>query len=134
MTDLDALMTADRATLLEAWQRLVGRAPPPHLSLPLMRRILGHEIQCRRQGGLSRRTRTALGRRGKGTARPATPGLKPGARLLRQWQGVTHVVDVTDQGFLWNGTTYRSLSAIARAITGARWSGPRFFGLTESRS
>jgi hypothetical protein len=55
--------------------------------------------------------------------------LKPGARLLRDWNGRTHVVDVTDAGYQWNGETHRSLSAIARAITGARWSGPRFFGI-----
>ena len=56
--------------------------------------------------------------------------LKPGGRLLREWNGVTHVVEVTETGFLWNGETWRSLSAIARAITGTHWSGPRFFGLT----
>jgi hypothetical protein len=58
--------------------------------------------------------------------------MKAGGRILREWNGVTHVVDVLDLGFRWNGTTYRSLSAIARAITGARWSGPRFFGLKET--
>lgn len=50
--------------------------------------------------------------------------------MLREWNGVTHVVEVTETGFLWNGETWRSLSAIAREITGAHWSGPRFFGLT----
>ena len=55
--------------------------------------------------------------------------LVPGARLLRDWNGRTHVVDVTEAGYLYEGETYRSLSAIARKITGAHWSGPRFFGL-----
>jgi len=59
----------------------------------------------------------------------SSPALKPGGRLLREWNGVTHVVDVTDGGFVWKGETWRSLSAIAREITGAHWSGPRFFGL-----
>jgi hypothetical protein len=62
----------------------------------------------------------------------ASPALKPGGRLIREWNGVTHVVDVVDGGFLWNGQRYASLSPIARAITGARWSGPRFFGLKRS--
>ncbi|MEM6422200.1 MAG: DUF2924 domain-containing protein, partial [Pseudomonadota bacterium] len=55
--------------------------------------------------------------------------LKPGGRLVREWNGVSHVVDVTADGLIWRGERYRSLSAIALAITGARWSGPRFFGL-----
>ena len=59
--------------------------------------------------------------------RAASP--KPGARLIRDWNGATHIVDVVDDGYLWNGTRYRSLSVIARTITGARWSGLRFFGL-----
>ncbi|WP_270918400.1 DUF2924 domain-containing protein [Parasedimentitalea psychrophila] len=58
-----------------------------------------------------------------------SPALRSGGRLLRQWNGVTYTVDETDTGFVWNGARYRSLSAIARAITGAHWSGPRFFGL-----
>jgi len=59
----------------------------------------------------------------------ATRTLKPGARLIREWNGSSHIVEVVEDGFLWNGKRYRSLSAIARAITGTRWSGPRFFGL-----
>jgi len=61
--------------------------------------------------------------------RTARLALKPGGRLLREWNRVTHVVDITEGGFAWNGQSYRSLSAIAREITGAHWSGPRFFGL-----
>lgn len=58
--------------------------------------------------------------------------MKPGARLVRAWNGTTHVVDVLPDGYLWNGAKHRSLSAIARTITGARWSGPRFFGIVGS--
>lgn len=61
--------------------------------------------------------------------RVARRKLVPGARLLRDWNGKTHAVDVTDSGYVYDGTSYRSLSAIARRITGAHWSGPRFFGL-----
>ena len=63
-----------------------------------------------------------------------SPELKPGGRLIREWNGVTHVVDVIDDGFVWNGSRHGSLSPIARAITGARWSGPRFFGLKGAAS
>ncbi len=63
------------------------------------------------------------------TVRVRRPSVQSGARLLRDWNGRTHVVDVTEGGFLFDGKSYRSLSAIARQITGAQWSGPRFFGL-----
>ena len=59
----------------------------------------------------------------------ASPHLRPGTRLVREWNGRTHVVDVSEDGFAFDGKTYRSLSAIAKRITGAHWSGPRFFGL-----
>ena len=82
----------------------------------------------RRRGRCCCASRTAATR--QRCAPPASkPHLAPGTRLLREWNGRTHQVDVTDDGFVWNGETYRSLSAVARAITGARWSGPRFFGL-----
>ena len=65
---------------------------------------------------------------------PRVISLKSGARLLRAWNGVTHEILVVEDGFLWAGRTWRSLSAIAREITGTRWSGPRFFGLIASTS
>ena len=64
-------------------------------------------------------------------AKPKTPALRPGGRLIREWNGVSHVVDVTEDGFDWRGKRYRSLSAIALAITGTKWSGPRFFGIRK---
>jgi hypothetical protein len=69
------------------------------------------------------------GERGAEPASVERRRLVPGVRLLREWNGRTHVVDVTEAGYLYEGETYRSLSAIARKITGAHWSGPRFFGL-----
>ena len=59
---------------------------------------------------------------------------KAGTRLVREWQGTLHEVIVLDRGYLWKGKTYRSLSEIARSITGARWSGPRFFGLLDTKA
>ena len=56
---------------------------------------------------------------------------RSGTVLVREWQGATHHVTIVNDGFLWNGSTYRSLSAIARAITGTKWNGPRFFGMRE---
>lgn len=67
----------------------------------------------------------------KTRTKTVSPAMRPGGRLLREWNGVTHVVDVIEGGFMWNGQTWRSLSAIAREITGAHWSGPRFFGLNR---
>jgi hypothetical protein len=67
-------------------------------------------------------------------AAPSAPRIKPGARLIREWHGRTHAVCVTDVGFEFEGATYRSLTKIAREITGTQWSGPRFFGLTKTPS
>ncbi len=68
---------------------------------------------------------------GDHSGRKTAPTLQSGARLVREWNGVNHVVEVIEGGSVWNGDRHRSLSAIARAITGSRWSGPRFFGLTS---
>ena len=76
--------------------------------------------------------RARLDRIAAGEERKPSPTLQSGARLLREWNGTTHVVDVQPDGFVWNGSPHRSLSAIARAITGACWSGPRFFGLVAA--
>jgi hypothetical protein len=122
--------TMDRAALVAAWSKLVRTPVPKGLSKALMRRFLAVEIQTRQMGGLSKATRGALRKPVDQVARPKSPSLQPGGRLLREWNGITHVVDVTDDGFIWKDTRYRSLSKIAREITGAHWSGPRFFGLT----
>lgn len=126
----------DRAGLSALWAEQQGGTPPKGLSQTLMRRILAFELQAQAHGGIDRKTARALKAmapdRGA-TPKPrrnATPRLRQGTRLLREWNGVTHRVDVVEDGFIWQGTTYRSLSAIARAITGAHWSGPRFFGQT----
>ena len=125
------LETMDRAALIAAWSGVFKRPAPKGVSQSYLRRVLATELQARRYGGLPPRIRSLLAEDGKTRRRRVTPGLKPGGRLLREWNGVTHVVEVTEDGFVWNETRHRSLSAIARAITGARWSGPRFFGLTR---
>ena len=100
----------------------------------MLRRFLAFELQSQRSGGLSRQTKAALIHKDTKPKKQSSAKLKPGGRLIREWNGVTHVVDVTEVGFTWRGKTWRSLSVIAREITGAHWSGPRFFGLTGMKS
>ena len=129
LADLDAM---DRAGLARLWSDLIGGAVPACMSQPMQRRFLAFELQAKLEGGVPADLRARLDRIAAGEERKASPTLQPGARLLREWNGTTHVVDVLPEGFLWNGAPHRSLSAIARAITGAHWSGPRFFGLVSA--
>lgn len=129
LADLDAM---DRAGLARLWSDLLGGDVPAQMSQPMQRRFIAFEMQARAEVGLPAALRARLDRIAAGEERKPSPTLQPGARLLREWNGTTHVVDVLPEGFLWNGNQYRSLSAIARAITGARWSGPRFFGLVRA--
>ncbi len=133
MMDLERLETMDRAALVAAWSEIFKAPAPKGMSQTFLRRFIAYEIQAQQSGELSKQVLAALNAR-EGTAQPkvSTPGLKPSGRLMREWNGATHVVDVVDEGFVWNGRTWRSLSVIAREITGAHWSGPRFFGLTGS--
>ncbi len=102
-----------------------------------MIRGITYKLQERALGGLSksilRKLESVNARAGSGDARKPTPpiSLKPGTRLVREWRGVTHTVLVHADGVEWNGRRYRSLTIVAREITGARWSGPRFFGLRK---
>ena len=132
---LDDLYHQGRPELCQSWKEQFGRNPPPKMSQTFMRRVLAFEIQARQLGGLSKDDLRALSKTGvKDSSKSRTSALKPGGRLLREWNGTTHVVDVTEAGYLWKGETYRSLSVIARTITGSYWSGPRFFGLTAKGS
>src|SRR4029077_15026624 len=107
----------------------------PRISRDLLVLALGDRLQEIEHGGLGKATRRKLQTMAKalrttGRVGPA-PGLslKPGARLVREWRGRTHTVTVTEDGFEYAGTSYLSLTTIAKKITGAHWSGPRFFGL-----
>ncbi|NND42670.1 MAG: DUF2924 domain-containing protein [Silicimonas sp.] len=121
--------TMDRAALVAAWDAVFGTPVPKRLSSPFLRRFLAFEVQACGRTGLPKGFVAKLAKAARDDPSRASPALKPGGRLIREWNGATHVVDVIDGGFLWNGERYASLSPIARAITGARWSGPRFFGL-----
>lgn len=120
-----------RPGVLAEWEAVIGSPPPAYLSVGLMQRAIAHERQCRAQGGVSAATRRALRQISEGkTAEEASPQrLSPGAHLVRDWNGRRYQVVVTDKGFEMDGRAWRSLSSIAKHITGATWSGPRFFGL-----
>jgi len=119
-----------------SWRKLHHTGPPLGLSRDLIIRGLADQLQQRAHGGpsraLQRRLQTLAGEFAKG-ARSFDPGkvLKTGARLVRQWRGHTHTVLVREDGFEYEGQRYRSLTVIAEQITGAHWSGPRFFGLSK---
>jgi hypothetical protein len=132
--DLVSLPLLGRGELLDRWCVLYGTAPPSHISRPILIRAIGYRMQERVLGGLKPATRRLLQRvaeeaRAGGRVMATPRVLKPGTRLLREWQGVTHEVIVLENGVLFRGKRHRSLSEVARTITGSRWSGPRFFGL-----
>ncbi len=131
MPNVAEIEAMDRAALVAAWSDLFLGPAPKGLSQSFLRRFLAFEVQARRLGGLPKGFLADLDKQIGGKSKIQHSGLKPGGRLLREWNGVTHSVEVTECGFRWNGQTHRSLSSVARAITGARWSGPRFFGLKE---
>lgn len=122
-----------RDALVALWTRLYDSPPPPRLSQTFLRRFLAFELQVQTSGALPQSARTRLAKIAAGKTSVTKPVLKTGGRYLREWNGTTHVVDVTDQGHLYKGQTYQSLSAVARAITGAHWSGPRFFGSPQGQ-
>jgi Protein of unknown function (DUF2924) len=137
---LARLPELDLGELRRRWRGLFKAVAPPHLSRELLVRALAYRMQELALGGLrpepQRRLRQiAQEFKERGQARKRfDPQLKPGTRLIREWQGRTFEVLVLDDGFSWQGTHYRSLSAVTRKITGTAWSGPLFFGLKVNRS
>jgi hypothetical protein len=119
------------------WRRLY-RSVPPKISRELLTRGIAYRRQELDHGGLgktSRRKLKTLAKMFRTTGRVGPDpdlALKPGARLVREWHGRTHTVTVTEDGFEYAGTSYASLTKIAKKITGAHWSGPRFFGLVRA--
>jgi DUF2924 family protein len=123
--------------LRREWRRLHS-SEPPRISRDLLMRGIGYRLQEIEHGGLGKATRRklkTLAKMFRTTGRVAPdPGLslKPGARLVREWHGRTHTVTVTEDGFEYAGLSYRSLTNVAKKITGAHWSGLRFFGLVRT--
>lgn len=132
---LEALTSWGRSKLVEAWAQHYGCPPPPRLSQATLRLGVAYASQATVLGDLSprhaRHLDRLIARRGTNMRdpAPAMAHLAPGVRLMREWKGRTKIVEITADGFCWNDRVFRSLSAVARAITGTRWSGPRFFGL-----
>jgi hypothetical protein len=126
------------------WHTVFRRAAPPHLPHHLLFRIVAYRLQADRLGDLDADARRVLDRIGSGSSEGierlvadlnrSRTGLRPGTLLTREWDGHLQQVMVLAAGFTWNGTTYRSLSKVAFAITGSRWNGPRFFGLRDRPS
>ncbi len=148
-----------REELTGFWRKNFGTAPPKGVHRELLIRTAAFHLQQKHLGGLSGEAKRLLKAAMREVGRAKAPGPKngetvgidvsglrpeqsvaapapierrpalPGARLIRDWNGNSHVVDVVDGGFIYAGSRYRSLSKIAREITGTNWSGPRFFGL-----
>lgn len=127
-------------SLREEWRRIHQTPPPRRLSRDMLLRGISYKLQENIFGGLSKVVRRSLQVSGASTAsslateRPPRSLFKAGTRLVREWHGVTHTVIVLENGVEWRGKHYRSLSVVAREITGAHWSGPRFFGLTAEHT
>lgn len=139
---LTALDHLDQSDLQMRWRALFGREAPARLGAALLRRAIAYRLQELELGGLSRKGQLRLkavggsgkNSSGRGNTAPSTL-VKPGTRFVREWQNEVHEVQVIDTGdFIYRGKTYRSLSLIARAITGTHQSGPRFFGIGKSDS
>ena len=139
------LRDLDLKGLRARWKGIFRRQPPLHLPRHLLLAVLAYRLQADQLGDIAPDTVRLL-------KQIATTGatidaarltsefdrrrteLKPGTILMREWNGRPHRVMVVDEGFVWNGKTYDSLSKIAAAITGTKWNGPRFFGLRDKIS
>ena len=121
------------AELRNGWRTVTG-VDAPNLGTALLRRLLAQRLQEKRLGGLPAMVVRELERVSASThvpvAAPTRITVSPGARLIREWNGRTIAVLTTETGFIWDEREYRSLTQIAREVTGAHWSGPRFFGLS----
>jgi len=131
--ELAGLPALDRDALIEKWRVLYGIDPPEGLRNRFLQHGIAYRLQEKALGGLKPSTSRFLEKasEGNGTPKPILPvtSIKPGSRLLREWHGVTHEVIILEDGVQWSGKHYRSLSEVARTITGTPRSGPLFFGL-----
>jgi hypothetical protein len=137
--DVARFEAMSREDCIDEWRRTMGGQSLKYVSVQFMRSALAYEAQIKAYGGHSNAVRRALKTALKAEQRSSEAGgrqkpalhssLRPGTHLVREWNGRTYQIEVLDDGFQMDGKRYRSLSAIARKITGAHWSGPRFFGL-----
>ena len=139
--NIQGLDRLSRGELRSLWTQEFRDRPPATLGRDILALGIAYARQERHQGGLTKPVVRELARlfeqtlRYDRTEKPAaasTPSLpRSGTVLVREWLGTTHHVTIVNEGFLWNGSAYRSLSGVARAITGTKWNGPRFFGMRE---
>lgn len=133
MHKIDQIAQWDRTRCKTAWAKLTGHLPGAGLSTKFLRRALAFEAQCKERGGhrpvVRRQLRLHAGKTSQGIR--ATPALAQGTQLVREWNGRIYRVCVTGDGFELDGQSFTSLSAVAKQITGANWSGPRFFGMVR---
>jgi hypothetical protein len=138
--EIDGLADLDLATLRQRWQETCGRPAPVAFRRKFLIRALAYQIQVKAFGGLSPQTKRRLReiaeavRTGTEEAVLSAPRIKPGTQLYRIWKDRTHCITVLADGFEWQGARHRSLSAIAKAITGTQWNGYAFFGLKRRAS
>jgi len=129
--EIDLIRSLGLDALRTRWRTTFGSLPPPALTKDLIARMITYRLQEEAFGGLDRATAKLLDAyaRGEKARTELMRRLKPGTVLVREYRGERHTVTVVPDGFVWQGTTYGSLSTIARDITGTAWNGPRFFGL-----
>ena len=135
---LDSLPNLNRTKLRELWRDSYGSDPPEKISDLLLRQAIAHRLQVKHLGGLNFSTRRTLKRvleeahAPRPTRCSKSQSVTNGTVLVREWHGATHQVTTTEKGVRYRGKLFRSLSEVAREITGTRWSGPLFFGLRTS--
>jgi Protein of unknown function (DUF2924) len=127
-----------KTALYDLWKELFNASPSPKLRRDLMIPILALRLQEQAFGSLSARTRNRLRDLSRAfqkdsAATPSAPQIRPGTRLVRQWRDQVHLVNVQANGYEYQGARFRSLSEVARLITGTRWSGPLFFGIKNEQ-
>jgi hypothetical protein len=139
LAEVAALPKRPTKELNALWRKYFDNDPPQAGKSYLVRR-LAYRLQELAHGGIAPKANELLNTMANASdgksAKPLEPGttLTPGTRLIREWQGMEHFVTVLDQGFEYQGRKFRSLSAVAKAITGTHWSGPAFFGMKRSKS
>ena len=137
--EIASLSKLDIDELRERWKAMFEKAPSRDISRSFLTRAIAYRLQEKAFGGLKPSTRHLLAEfaddsaNGSALAEAPSRTVQPGALLVREWRGINHQVSVLEKGFFFRGKRYRSLSEVAREITGTQWSGPLFFGLKRSQ-
>jgi hypothetical protein len=136
--EIERLPALSLLELRNRWKALFGHSAPKSLRRNFLARAVAYQMQVAAYGGLSSATKRRLReianavRNGDANAVLGSSRIKPGTQMIRQWQSTTHTVTAVEEGFEWNGRTYKSLSAVANAITGTNWNGFAFFGIKRA--